>query len=1011
MFPLHIRSHFSLMRGTASPARLCALAKRYGYRGLALTDRDNLYGLWPFLAACRRNGLRPVIGAEITEPGSSRLAVCLVRSKRGYTTLCNLITRRHRKAPFRLDEAIADLHQGLTVLSRDAALLAELLTRGVTVAADLGSRPTQAAGRLRKWSRKTGVPAVATPDCGIADEGDAALYPLLRAVACNTTLSRLAEGERAGGGDCFAPPEVYRQRFAVWPEVADASEALAATCTFTGPAFGTVMPPWKRGGEAAAALRAAAYRGARRRYGDELGEPVVERLEHELGVIAAMDFSSYFLVVRDIVCRPQPDGSRRRRRICGRGSGAASLVAYCLQITNVCPIRHNLYFERFLNPGRTDPPDIDIDFSWDERDEVIADVLARHRGHAAMVCNHIGFKPRMAIRETAKVYGLPEHEIARLTKRVPWFPSGGGDLKTRLAELPSLKDQDLSGPWPEIIALAEQLLGIPRYLSVHPGGVVITPDPISDYVPVETAAKGVPIIQWEKDGTEEAGLVKIDLLGNRSLGVIRDAVAAVASQGIAFDELHWQPEDDSRTKNAVARGLTMGCFYIESPAMRLLQKKAGSGDFEQLVLQSSIIRPAANEFVREYVRRLHGGAWRPLHERLGDVLDETFGLMVYQEDVSRVAVALAGFTHARADGLRKVLSKKDRELRLHDYRQEFFAGCAERGVARQDIEAVWKMMMSFDGYSFCKPHSASYAKVSFQAAYLKTHFPAEFMAAVISNCGGYYTTFAYVSEAKRLGLTIEAPDVNASDAAWRGEGRRIRVGLQAVRGLSDTCIERIVFHRCKRAFATADDFFGRVRPADDEARALIHAGALDSLGSTANRAMLLWELAAFHRAQAPLAQGSLFDVHPPKPPPLPDPDPLEQLRREYAALGFLCRVHPLSLVMQNGQRRTTARFLPNCTGRRVRVAGWLLTGKLVSTKTGEAMEFLTFEDETGTIEATFFPGVYRRYAHLLARQHPYLLTGLVEEDFGAVTLTVDTVEILNRQTRGIRLQKRPVTVA
>jgi DNA-directed DNA polymerase III PolC len=999
MFPLHVRSHFSLLRGTASPARLCTLAREYGYTGLALTDRDNLYGLWPFLSACRREGLRPVVGAEVTEPGSGRIVVCLVENDQGYTHLCNLITRRHRNGPFNLKEAIADLHEGLIVLSRDHSLLAELLQNGVKVAADLGPRPVEAAGKLRKWAARSGVPAVATPDCSIADKDDASLYRLLRAIAGNTSLSRLNNEEMIDGQNRFAPPEVYQQRFAVWPEVIPASLALAETCLFTGPTFGTVMPPWQGRTNAAAALRHAAYQGARLRYGDDLNEPVVDRLEHELRVIETMGFSSYFLVVRDIVHRLQPDGSRRMRRICGRGSGAASLVAYCLQITNVCPVRHNLYFERFLNPGRTDPPDIDIDFSWDEREAVIADVLREHRGHAAMVCNHIGFKPRMALRETAKVYGLPEGEISRLTKRVPWFSHGGDDLQQRLSELPSLKDQDLSSPWPEIIALAERLLGIPRYLSVHPGGVVITPGPISNYVPVETATKGVTIIQWEKDGTEEAGLVKIDLLGNRSLGVIRDCIARITAEGIAFDENHWHPENDSRTQNAVSQGITMGCFYIESPAMRLLQKKAGSGDFEQLVLQSSIIRPAANEFVREYVRRLHGGVWQPLHEKVGDVLDETFGLMVYQEDVSKVAVNMAGFSHARADGLRKVLSKKDRELRLRDYKDEFFAGCANRGVDPAATEAIWKMMMSFDGYSFCKPHSASYAKVSFQAAYLKTHFPAEFMAAVISNNGGYYSTFAYVSETKRLGVTIIPPDVNRSEKAWRGEERQILVGLQAVHGLSENCMDRIIGGRAERPFATATDFFNRARPAEDEARALIHAGALDALQGAGNRAALLWELAAFHRVRTSLKATSLFDTHLPEPPPLPAPDRHELLRLEYEVLGFLCGHHPLRLFKKSGRGLTTANSLQDCAGRRVQFRGWLLTGKLVSTKTGEAMEFLTFEDETGMVEATFFPGVYRRYAHLLTSGRPYLLTGLVEEDYGAVTLTVDRVEVLN--VRGI----------
>jgi DNA polymerase III alpha subunit len=311
------------------------------------------------------------------------------------------------------------------------------------------------------------------------------------------------------------------------------------------------------------------------------------------------------------------------------------------------------------------------------------------------------------------------------------------------------------------------------------------------------------------------------------------------------------------------------------------------------------------------------------------------------------------------------------------------------------VEAIWKMMMSFDGYSFCKPHSASYAKVSFQAAYLKTHFPAEFMAAVISNNGGYYSTFAYVSETKRLGITILPPDVNRSDKAWRGEGSRILVGLQAVHGLSEKCMDRIIRGRAERPFTTATDFCNRARPAEDEARALIHAGALDGLQGAGNRAALLWELAAFHRVQTSLKAASLFDIHLPEPPPLPAPDQHELLRLEHEVLGFLCGHHPLRLFKKSGQGLTTAKVLPNCAGRRVRFLGWLLTGKLVSTKTGEAMEFLTFEDETGMVETTFFPGVYRRYAHLLTSGRPYLLTGLVEEDYGAVTLTVDSVKVLN----------------
>lgn len=997
MFALRVRSYYSLSRGTASPDALCQRARQLGYSGLAMTDRDNLYGLWEFLKSCGQHGLRPVIGAEITEPGSMRFITCLVRSKEGYGNLCRLISRRQQNGDFNLARDVASLAKGLLLLVPDEALLQSYLQAELRVAADLGNAPSRLGRSLLRFAREHELPAVATVDSDLCLAKEKDLHRLLRAVAKGCTLTKGLEEERVPNH--FEALQSYNERFAIWPGVVTATQTLAAACSFTGPQFGIVMPPWRgQGQNAAQALREKAYRGARMRYGNDLGEEVVERLEHELKIIEQMGFSSYFLVVQDIVHRRQKGGKRLTRRICGRGSGAASLVAYCLMITNVCPVKYNLYFERFLNPERKDPPDIDIDFSWDERDDVLADVLGDFKGHSAMVCNHVFFQPRMAIREAAKVFGLPGYEISRLTKRIPHMHSDRETLSHRLENLAALRDQDLSEPWPEVLRLAEQLIGLPRYLSIHPGGVVITPEPIDTYVPVEIAPKGVPIIQWEKDATEEAGLVKIDLLGNRSLGVIRDAVAAVQEEGVLLDENRWHPEDDPRTKLSVAAGKTMGCFYIESPAMRLLQQKAGTGEFEQLVIQSSIIRPAANEFVREYVRRLHGGSWQPLCEAIGDILDETYGLMVYQEDVSKVAVALAGFSHGRADGLRKVLSKKDKVVRLREYQDSFFSGCLEKGVAREEAERMWQMMMSFDGYSFCKPHSASYARVSFQAAYLKSHYPAQFMAAVISNGGGYYSTFSYVSEAKRMGLTILHPDVNESELHWTGRDGTIRVGLMAVHGLSEKCIAKILGERQKGLFTSEQDFFMRAAPADHEARALIHAGALDALCPGGNRTVLLWQWASFLHVRSNISKDALFYAPLPPPPKLPGADLRTLLRREFKVLGFLCDYHPMEFLQPRvpgkvGTMRELIKVkeLPTRIGQRVKVAAWLLTGKLISTKTGEVMEFLTFEDETGIMETTFFPQVYRAHAHILESGRGYYLTGLVEEDFGALTFTVEGV--------------------
>jgi DNA polymerase-3 subunit alpha/error-prone DNA polymerase len=993
MTPLVVRSGYSLMQGTAKVEALCRHAKELGYTRLALTDRDNLYGLWQFLAACRRQGIRPIVGAEVTDRSTSNRVVCLVKDEAGYSRLCRLLTERHTGGDFDLSSALCRLGRGMVILAGDPVILSAGHNAGLDMAAVMPQKPAPSAHPLRRCAARLELPLAAAPDSFFLRPEDFAVHRVLRAIEANTALSRIKPFHTAAKEAFLAAPFEYEKRFAACPEALLQTEAISERLSFTGPDFGLVMPPYEAESpaEASRELKKAAYRGARRRYG-ELSETVVERLEHELRIISDMGFSAYFLIVKDIVTKSP--------RTCGRGSGAASLVAYCLGITNVCPVKHNLYFERFLNPGRKDPPDIDVDFAWDERDGVIEGILSGYPGHAALVSNHVTFKPRMAVRETARVFGLTDAEIGRVAKRLPAFwrsEEAGPGLQERLSALPRMRGIDFPEPWPEILAIAQRIIGLPRYLSVHPGGVVITPAPIDHYVPVETAPKGVPILQWEKDAVEDAGLVKIDLLGNRSLAVIRDALSDMRENGEILDERTWEPEDDLPTQASLARGGTMGCFYIESPATRLLQQKAGVGDFFHLVIHSSIIRPAANEVIQEYIRRLHGGAWEPIHPLTADVLSETFGLMVYQEDVSRVAVQVAGFTHAEADGLRKVMAKKDRERHLRDYCRRFTAGAREKGVRDADIEKIWRMIMSFNGYSFCKPHSASYARVSFQAAYLKTHHPAEFMAAVISNQGGFYSTFAYVSEARRLGLAILPPDVSKSRVRWKGGGRHLRVGFLSVKDLSAITRERIITERENRPFSDAPDFFDRIRPDEAEARALIHCGALDRFHPKAHRAALVWAFSAWRKTRGgKTVESSLFAEPAPPAPDLPPENPVQRLRREFSILGFLCDCHPMALFSEKLETMRTikARHIPNQAGRRVRFAGWLITGKTVMTKKGDPMQFLTFEDETGIVETTFFPRAYHRFCHILDYGRPFLLSGRVETNWGVCTLTVNSVSAI-----------------
>ncbi|HHE47180.1 MAG TPA: DNA polymerase III subunit alpha, partial [Bacteroidetes bacterium] len=715
-------------------------------------------------------------------------------------------------------------------------------------------------------------------------------------------------------------------------------------------------------------------------------------------------YAPVFLVVEDIVGQSP--------RTCGRGSAAASIVSYCLGITHVDPIRHKLFFERFINSARVDPPDIDVDFAWDERNDVLDYVFGKYGvDRSAMVANHVSFQKRAAIRETAKVYGLPDAEISAVTGRIG---HGFSFIGLPVEEHPALRDHGFPDPWPEILQWADRLVDIPRHVSVHCGGVVITPGPTTDWVPTEVAPKGVRIIQWEKDQTEDSGLVKIDLLGNRSIAVIRDTIAAVKENyGVELDYASLNPLDDPDTQALLARGDTMGVFYVESPATRLLQKKAGVGDYEHLVLHSSIIRPAANPYINDYLRRLKGEPYEPLHPLIGGILDDNYGIMVYQEDVTRVAMELAGFSLADAEELRKIISKKHKHRRLMDLRQRFFAGAGQRGADEEQINRVWDMIMSFAGYSFCKPHSASYALVSFKSAFLRAHYPAEFMAAVISNQGGFYSTFAYISEARRMKLRALPPDINESEIRYVGRDDWIRVGFMQIKGLSRGAMEGIVARR-DRPYSSFDDCLRRVELSPSDAKLLVKAGCFDRVeGNTAlsippltanakskhhhrTRPQLLWRLALSADRSGSDTQGDLFSESPPSIPNPPEYSEATILKLEIETLGFLISRHPLELYRDriDEKRVVQAVDLPGHVGEKVEFIGWLVTGKVVTTKDREAMEFTTFEDTSGLIETVFFPDAFKRFSHILSYTRPYRLFGRVEEDFGAVTVTVERAAYL-----------------
>jgi DNA polymerase III alpha subunit len=1001
------RSYFSFLRGCRSPEEICRFARERGHPAVVMADVNNFYGLIRFLQAARREGVKPVAGVTV-ERGGRELFTAFVMERSGFSRICALLTDMLVDAG--AADPVADLAEkgweGLSILSSAPEVLARLAD-GDGEGGAAGSPAAVAPARrglyaellygepfsgLVRFARDRGIPVAASAETVFFDKPDEALFPLLRAIDLNMPVDRVPAGEIPGPGSRYSGPEALERFFSAVPEALENTDAIVGGADASGiisprfvfPAFAGLTEE-----ETFRLLTRLCDEGALRRYG-VMRPDIRGRLDYELAIIREKGFASYFLVVRDIV--------QQCPRTCGRGSAAASIVSYLLGITHVDPLRYTLFFERFLNRGRADPPDIDVDFPWDERDRTLRYVFDKYPGKAAMVANHVTFGPRSSLRDPAKALGIPEEEISELLRL---FRLG------RLEELP-----------PYLREAAARIRGFPRNLGTHCGGVVITPGPITDYTHVQTSPLGYPVIAWEKDAAEEAGLVKIDLLGNRSLGVLRDSISLVEkNHGKRLDWESFDPLENAETRDLIASGRTLGVFYVESPATRQLLTKMGRGDYENLVIASSIIRPAANKYIRIFVKRLHGAPYRPLHPLVENTLAETYGVMVYQEDVSRVAIDLAGFPIEDADKLRKILSKKDRELRLPDFRDKFFSGGRTRGVEDGVLEKAWEMILSFDGYSFCKPHSASYAQVSYRLAYIKRFHPLEFIASVINNGGGFYGRQTYVDECRRMGFPILPPDANRSrweytvEESGPGAARGLRVGLGQLRDVARPFMEALLEERDKGGvFAGFRDFLARTAPRYSELRVLIRSGALDAISDGCTRPQL------FFRYQNREGEEG-FGFIPPAPPSVGDYPERVKIRDEVETLGIVVSRHPLALFRKRiaglAERHglsplIRSRDIPRWRGKRVWIPGLLVTGKEVATKKSEPMIFVSFEDEEAIFETVLFPDAFKAYYHILDGGWAFLIHGRVDEDLGALAIGVERlVRISRRDATGAGAAERP----
>ena len=1052
--PLRVRSHGSLLEGTAAPEALLARALEHGARRVALTDRDNLYLAIRFVQACRAEGVTPIVGAIVTarrDPGAARAAAAgaplppapeallLALDRRGYANLCAILSARHLDADFHLARALGAHHAGLHVVVESSALAEALLAAGVPVADGAGARPARGAatpgglwlgvrglgderralGARIAAARRLGLATLATGDVVMRDAGDHDVHRVAVTAAAGELLDRMPAAAFAAREAWQAAPDEWERRVraacaaAGVPDVADEALAnnrvAAARCRLDLELGVPVFPraPLPEGETGAARLLALCTAGVTRRYGGRHGgvRQALARLRDELAMIERLGFTDYFLLVAGIVEFTRARGIPS----VGRGSGASSLVAYALGITNVDPIRHDLTFERFLNPTRRDCPDLDIDLCWRRRDEVIAHVYdAYGADRVAMICTHATLGARSAFRETAKALGVPNARVNQLARRIP------RELERpyleRLRALPEARAVDWSQPpLARALRLAEGLDGAPRHLSVHSGGIVIGDRPLTWYVPLERAAKGVIVTQFEMRAIEAIGLVKMDLLGNRALTTLAECVTLVSRHRGLDVSLDRIPARDARAGARIRAGDTLNCFQLESPAMRHLLRMLRCGTLDETIAAVALIRPGAAESgMKEVYCRRHRGLEPPTfaHPRLEPLLGPTYGVMLYEEDVIRVAAALAGFSLAEGDDLRRAIghARDDEEFRALE--RGFVAHCGRTGIAPDTARAAWRDLTRFAAYAFCKAHAAGYGTLGWQCAWLKTRFPAEWAVAVLNHHAGMYATWVHVEDLRRRGVEFRAPCAQRSawDSTLEPVGFGVRVGLSRVFGLAVATGERI---HAARPFASLADLLDRARPTLPEAEALVLAGALD--WTARSRASLLLEarvtLAGVGRGAARAAAPALVAaggealavpaVAPVAVPALPELDVAARVRGECRSTGLWFNGHPLAPFADHADARDAvpAASLPERVGRRVAIVGMPCATRRVETKRGESMLFVTLADASGLAECVLFPDAYRALAGA-TRGEVVRIEGRVDETLDAVALTVERAKVL-----------------
>ncbi len=1056
---LHVHTQYSLLDGAIRLSDLFKKVKAYGMPAVALTDHGTMFGALDFYQQATAAGINPVVGCECyvaprtladktpLDREGTRHMVLLAENQQGYRNLCKLSTIGQMQGYYykpRVDKAVlAAYAEGIIALSaclkgdipqyilanrmdkaEEAALyyqkifgegnfFLELQNNGIAAQEKVNQGMVELSGRLS-------IPMVATNDCHYLNRQDAKAHEIL---LCVQTQKTMADADRfVFDSDqlYFKSPEEMKGYFADYTGAIDNTVAIADRChiefdfkTYHFPQFDAAS------GKTADELFDEQVRdGYKRRMAvvrvkhPDLDEAVYrQRLEYEIKTIIEMGFPGYFLIVADFIRYAKEKGIPVGP---GRGSAAGSLVSFSLFITDLDPIAHGLIFERFLNPSRISMPDIDVDFCIHGRERVYNYVVERYGGgdYVAQIITFGKMKAKLVIRDVGRALALPLAEVDVIAKLIP--DSLKMTIDKALKEVPKLAEMVKSDPRiAELIDISRALEGLSRHASTHAAGVVIGDKPLVEYLPLYKGKKGEVVTQFDMKKVEDIGLVKFDFLGLRNLTVIDHAVKRITAQGKTDPDLAGLPFDDEKTFALLQAGDTTGVFQLESSGMKNLLVRLHPESFDDLTALVALYRPGPLDsgMVDDFVDRKHGRkqVFYPV-DSLEPILKETYGVMVYQEQVMQVAGVLAGYSMADADSLRKAIGKKIEAL-MAKHREKFIDGAVENGVEKTIATDLFDLIEKFGGYGFNKSHSAAYALIAYQTAYLKAHFPVEFMAALLtSEIDTIDGVVKFINECRSHGIEVLPPDINESSTTFTAIDGRIRFGLAAVKNVGEAAVELIIKEREESGqFSSLFDFCQRVDLTKVNKRvleSLIRCGALDSTGLYRSRLMAVLEDALDYgqriQREKNSAQMSLFDtgsgadpaINLPAIPSVDEWDDREKLQQEKETLGFYVTGHPLDRYKETLEKFTNVNALSirevadKCA---VRIGGTISSSKVIRTRKEELMGFATVEDLNGSVEVVVFPSIYAGCADLLTSDTAILVQGEAQVEENGVKILADAI--------------------